>query len=162
MVRKVGMREWHDMALRGEGLPLRIPVDGVSMYPLVRRRVDRVMLAPLPFEAGVGDIVLFRDPGGERYVLHRIWERDGDRVLTWGDNCDGPDGWIPIDLVWGKATLIERGKRRIRPDPKRGMRHAKAWHPVGRILRKMRRIASRAYHALRRMAGKGPEKGGSA
>ena len=162
MVRRVGVREWHDMALRGEALPLCVPINGVSMYPLVRRNRDMVLLMPQPFDAVAGDIVLFFDPKRDRYVLHRLWEKDGERVLTWGDNCDGPDGWMPADLVWGKAVLIERGKRRIRPDPKKGMRHAKAWHPVGRILRRMRRFASRAYHALRRRMGKGPEKGGEA
>ena len=154
MVRKVGVREWHDMALRGETLPLRFRVNGVSMAPLIRRRRDFVTIMPLSGPPEVGDVVLFCDPERpRRYVLHRLWELEGGRALTWGDNCDRPDGRIPVSALWGRAVLIERGKKKIRPDAKKGMRHARAWHPVGRLLRRCRRAASRAYHALRRAAG---------
>ena len=36
---------------------------------------------------------------------------------------------IAMEKVWGKAVLIERGRRKIRTDPKKGQVLAKIWHP---------------------------------
>ena len=99
----------------------------------------------------VGDVVLFADPNEERYVLHRLWKLRDGMALTWGDNCDGPDGWLPLESIWGKAVLIERGRRRIAPNPRRGMRMATIWHPAGWIYRRGIKAASGITHRLRRL-----------
>ena len=55
--------------------------------------------------------------------------------LAWGDSCEKPDGWFPIDAIWGRVVLIERGQREINPDPVKGLRWAKFWHKAGKVYR---------------------------
>ena len=48
----------------------------------------------------------------------------------------------------GKAIIIERGRRRITPDPVKGLMFAKIWHVVGRLYRTTRKTAAQVYHNL--------------
>ena len=126
--KSLSIPEWHDLALQGVEVPTRILIGGRSMFPLVRYQKDYVSIIPVSGALNVGDIVLIADLQKDRYVLHRAWELAPDRVLTWGDNCDYADGWFPLDQIWGKAILVERGPLKIRPNTKRGLRWAKIWH----------------------------------
>ena len=149
--RTISIPEWHELALRGEAPPVRIPVHGNSMFPLIRIDRDYVTIQPLTDVPEIGDIVLFHDPKRGRYVLHRVWEiRDG-YILTWGDNCNRPDEWQTPDMIWGRVTLIERGKRRIATDRKKGMAFAKFWHPAGKVYRRGRALAAGAWHRVKRL-----------
>ena len=139
MNRSISIPEWHQMATMGAAPPVRIQLNGFSMYPLIRWRRDYVTIAPLKECPVIGDIVLFCEPVTARYVVHRVWEIKDGKVLTWGDNCEKPDGWMPADAIWGKVLLIERGKRKIQPDPSKGMRWAKFWHQAGKVYRLFRR-----------------------
>ena len=143
-MRQLTIAEWHNMAQKGITIPMRTLIRGNSMYPLIRINRDYVTISPLEERPEAGDIVMFADPGKDRYVLHRVWQVAEDRVLTWGDNCSAPDGWMPLEMVWGKAVLIERGKRTIKPDRKTGLRLARFWHRAGWIWR----LARRYYHAV--------------
>lgn len=154
MNEKITIPEWHDMAQNGVMLTMRIPIHGVSMYPLVRMDRDLVTISPLKERPEAGDIVLFAEPRGERYVLHRVWKAEDNRVLTWGDNCDRPDGWLPWDIVWGKAELIERGRLTIHPDPKKGLVLAGIWHGLGRNYRRCRRLAGNLRSGLKRLVNR--------
>ena len=118
------------MAVNGEAPPVRIMLNGGSMHPLIRWNRDYVTVVPLQNEPVAGDIVLFSDGIPERYVVHRVWKVKDGKVLTWGDNCTAPDGWIPLEAVWGKIGLIERGKRTIHPEPKKGLRWVRCWRVV--------------------------------
>lgn len=140
MIQRISLPEWHRMAQEGEAPPLRILIYGSSMFPLVRKKKDYVTIQPLSAPPERGDIVLFSDPKRERYVLHRVWRTEDERVLTWGDNCSWADGWIPLENVWGKATLIERGKRRIYPSPGAGLWLGRVWHALGGGYRALRRL----------------------
>ena len=143
-MKKISVPQWHEMARSGEAPPMRILIQGNSMFPLIRRNRDYVTILPLEGAPSVGDIVLFSDPlREERYVLHRVWRIERDAVLTWGDNCPAPDEWLPADAVWGRAALIERGRRTIYPQPGRGMALARFWHVAGRGWRLARRIGRR-------------------
>ncbi len=126
--------EWHRMAMEDGAPPVRIMLKGESMFPLVRRKKDYVTIVPLKEVPVVGDIVLFALPDIEKYVVHRVWEVKNDMVLTWGDNCRKPDEWLPLDAVWGKTILIERGRKKIKPDPQKGILWAKFWHHAGRVV----------------------------
>ena len=152
MKKSISSPEWHEMAKRGEAPPMRIIIHGNSMYPLVRVNRDYVTIMPLEERPAVGDIVLFFDPRRQNcFVLHRVWKTEKDRVLTWGDNCAHPDGWLPWDAVWGKATLVERGKRTICPDPRRGMILAQFWHVAGYGWRLGRRIVRKLKRELKKL-----------
>ena len=139
--------QWHEYAKGGTKLPMRIPINGISMFPLIRRNRDMVTIVPVDKVPDVGDIVLFSDPKArERYVLHRLWSMKGSLALTWGDNCVRPDAWISTECIWGKAVLIERGNRQVHPIPRRGMIMARIWHPIVRIRYFCYRILSKVWH----------------
>ena len=146
----ISISEWHEMALQGTELPLRIPIHGNSMFPLIRKDTDYVTIKPMKSMPEAGDIVLFADLPRERYVLHRVWKTDGSQLMTWGDNSNAPDGWISQDTVWGKVILIERGRIKIRPNAKKGCFFAKLWHPLRKAYYRSVAIARDIYHRVRR------------
>ena len=128
MNRTISIPEWHMLAKEGTAPPVRIQLNGVSMYPLIRMNQDYVTVAPIREAPATGDVVLFLNKDTGRYVVHRIWKVKDGKVLIWGDNCTEPDGWYQMNVVLGKIVQIERGKRIIHPDPKTGLRWAKFWH----------------------------------
>ena len=103
---------WRELAQGGTILPMRIPLDGDSMRPLIRRGRDRVTFVPLDRPLKRGDVALFEAPPG-RYVAHRVYRLEENRVQTLGDHCWNPDPWMPVSAVLGLATQVERGKRTI-------------------------------------------------
>ncbi len=126
---------WHQMAMEGTAPPVRIVLMGSSMFPLVRYNKDHVTIVPCGGDLKIGDIVLFINQNRNLHVVHRIWDIKDNMVLTWGDNCAYPDGWIPSELILGKVVLIERGKRRIVPNSNRGVQWARFWHLAGKGFR---------------------------
>ncbi len=110
-VRALSVLQWREMALSGHAVPVRIQVNGSSMSPLIRRQRDYVTIVPMDRPPRVGDIVLF--PGkriGGDYVLHRVFKVEGQRMLTLGDGCLRPDGWMDVDKAWGRVIRVERGR----------------------------------------------------
>ncbi|MCR4883480.1 MAG: hypothetical protein K6A68_07920 [Clostridiales bacterium] len=136
----LSIKVWHQLALDGNAPPVRIQLNGCSMDPLIRKNRDNVTIIPPEDEMKTGNIVLFCEPEKDRYVVHRIWKIQDGKVLTWGDNCPEPDAWIPMESIWGKVVLIERGKRRIKPHPKTGLIWAFLWHQAMKIYRVRGRI----------------------
>ena len=149
MHRQLSIPEWHQYTLEDDAPPMRIRLQGSSMFPLIRSGRDYVTVVPPGGKFVPGEIVLLADPERKRYVMHRVWEVRDDRLLTWGDNCPGPDGWFPLSSVWGKAALIERGSRQIRPDPEKGMRWAAFWHRAGKAYRLLRRCGAGILRRIR-------------
>ena len=76
---------------------------------------------------------------------------DSTELIWW---CYSPDGTIPLSNVWGKAVLVERGKRKIKLDPGKGLRLAKVWHKAGRFWRLGLRIKRKIGRIMR-----GPHRG---
>ena len=144
----LSVSEWHKLSLEGTMLPLRTLIGGYSMEPLIRYNRDYVTVIPLSESLAEGDIVLFSDPYQKRYVLHRVWTLENERVLTWGDNCDRPDAWMTVNDIWGKVILIERGNHKITPDARKGLLFARFWHITGRAYRILRGTVSRVYHRI--------------
>ena len=140
MNKSLSIPEWHRMAMEGKAPPVRILLNGGSMSPLIRWNRDYVTIIPLNRDLVLGDIVLISEPRTGRYVVHRVWEIREGQVMTWGDSCRNPDEWVPVDAIWGRVTLIERGKREIQTDPRKGMRWARFWHQAGKIYRLFRRF----------------------
>ena len=145
MNRTLSIPEWHRLAQEGTKLPVRIPLMGWSMFPLIRYNKDIVTIVPLDAQPQIGDIVLFIQPK-DKYIMHRVWETSEKSVLTWGDNCPHPDGWISTEDIWGKAVLIERGKREIKPNPKKGKKWAGFWHWAGKYFQ----ISYKCYSVIKR------------
>ncbi len=145
-MQSLSITQWHDWAQEGTAIPMRILISGSSMYPLIRINRDYVTIYPQEERPERGDIVLFSDPARNRYVLHRVWKIDNDRILTWGDNCLRPDGWTTPEMIWGRAILIERGKRTIKPHRKLGLLLGGSRHRIVKI----RYWSQRGYRAIRR------------
>lgn len=130
MNKTISILEWNKLANEGTAPPVRIQLNGVSMYPLIRMNLDYVTVASISDTLATGDVVLFKNRDTNRYVVHRIWKVEDGKVLIWGDNCPQPDGWYQMNEVLGKVVKIERGKRIIHPNPNTGLRWAKIWHKV--------------------------------
>ena len=130
MKRSLPISEWHQLAQEGAAPPVRIQLSGNSMFPLIRHQRDYVIVISPDNSVSVGDIVLLCESGSGRYVMHRVWQLKEGKALMWGDNCGIPDGWFPMDAVLGKIVLVERGKRIIHPNSKKGLRRAKVWHKI--------------------------------
>lgn len=155
MNRALSIPEWHRLAMEGTALPVRIPLMGISMFPLIRYNRDYVTVVPAEKDLQVGDIVLFVDQERELYVMHRVWELNGDMVLTWGDNCIAPDRWMAREEIWGRAVMIERGKRKINADPRKGIRWAKFWHRAGKVYRYCENKKCDVVRRLRKLSKRG-------
>ena len=155
MNKTLSIPEWHRFALEGTKLPVKIPLMGYSMFPLVRYNRDIVTIIPLEQCPQVGDIVLFKNTKRDLYVVHRVWEIKDNIVLTWGDNCDAPDGWMPIEEILGKVVLIERGKKKIKPEPDKGVRWAIFWHKAGKGYRFYRYCRNRVAERIKKMLLRG-------
>ena len=106
------MSENIEQQLSREGYYVSTTV-GMSMYPMLRNRRDRVIIFPL--EKGERlkkyDLPLYHRPDG-KYILHRVIAvRDGYYLIR-GDNTyiieKVPDSW-----VLGKVTEFYRGERHI-------------------------------------------------
>ena len=82
MNKSISILKWHQMAIEEKAPPVRILLNGHSMNPAIRGYKDYVTII------------------------------EKEMVLTWGDNCSDPDGWIPLKNIWGRVVLIEKGKKR--------------------------------------------------
>ena len=100
-------------ALMQEGREVTLRPLGSSMLPFIRGGRDSVRLKKMPSVA-VGDMLLVRLEG-PRYVLHRLIQKDGDRLTLMGDgNLTGTESCTEADVL-GTVTAIERGRRVVVP-----------------------------------------------
>lgn len=129
--RTLSINEWCAFAREGIMLPVRIQVEGNSMYPLIRRQKDWVTVFPLDRLLRVGDIVLYSMPGQkEIFVLHRVWKIREGEVQTLGDGNTHPDAWKPLANILGVVLTIERAHRRINPNTPMWRLFGKSWMAV--------------------------------
>ena len=148
--RCISIAQWRALAQRGVVLPMRIPLDGDSMRPLIRRGRDRVTIVPLSRPLRRGDVVLFEYPAG-RYVVHRVYRMRDESVRTLGDHCWNPDPWMPRACVLGLAIQFERDGRTIRLDNRPARRMGRIWMaglPLRRCWWKGRALAGRVLRKL--------------
>lgn len=91
---------------------MRIPLDGDSMRPLIRRGRDMVTFVPLTRPLQRGDVVLFEYPAGDMwriaYSAYRL-----NMMKTLGDHCWNPEPWLPVSAALGLAIQVERGRLTI-------------------------------------------------
>ena len=113
----VSLEKWRELGENGVTIPLKIPLQGVSMEPLIRSRKDIVTIMPLVRDPVVGDIVLFRRNDGKN-IVHRVCRVFPDGIQTWGDNCYSPDPFITISSVIGIAVSFNRNGQTINLDSK--------------------------------------------
>ena len=146
----MSIASWYALAEEGTALPMRIPLEGDSMRPLIRRGRDRVTIVPLTRPLKRGDVVLFESPPG-RYVVHRVYRLREDAVQTLGDNCWNPDPWMKEKQVLGQAVQAERDGRKIPLDNRAARAFGRLWmacHPLRMCYRRLRSLAGRCYRKI--------------
>ena len=148
--RTIGIAAWCALAHEGSAPPVTICLDGSSMMPLIRRGKDPVTIAPLQREVKVGDVVLFTT-GAERYVVHRVWKKQGDKIRTLGDNCLNPDPWITMDSVLGQAVLYRRNGRKHRLDTPAARLFGRVWLALYPVRKRCIRLKFFLYKCLKRI-----------
>lgn len=95
-----------------EGHTVTHLVRGNSMNPFLVDRRDKVILSPFTAEELLpGAVVLARDET-DRYVLHRIIRRSGNRLTLMGDgNVTGTEETSTDQVLGVVTTVIRKGKR---------------------------------------------------
>ena len=148
--RQMSIAQWHALAADGVAIPMRIPLEGDSMRPLIRRGRDPVTIVPLSRALKRGDVVLFENPPG-RYVVHRVYRLRDGFVQTLGDHCWNPDPWMPERQVLGQVVQAERNGRRIPLDNRAARAFGRLWmacHPLRMCYRRLRSLAARCYRKI--------------
>jgi len=94
-----------------QGHTVTILVKGFSMRPFVEHCRDKVVLARC-FNVFVNDVVLAKVEGGQ-YVLHRVIEKDDNRLTLQGDgNLTSTEHCLTSDIVGKALGFIRKGRKR--------------------------------------------------
>ena len=123
--------------LAREGVNVTLPVNGNSMLPFIIGGKESVILHSRGGIVDVGDVVLAW-VDGNRYVVHRIINIDGDRVTLMGDgNVRGTEHCLLKDIK-ARVTHVVDDKERTHDLYNRWrMLAARMWYwlrPVRRVL----------------------------
>ena len=127
---ELSIEQWLELTKEGVILPVHITLSGESMRPLIRKDKERVTILPVTKPLTIGDIVLFHDEISDRYVVHRVFRIDGNKVQTLGDFCVHPDRWIDISSVYGMVTEIHYRTLCISTDSKFSRAFGRVWTAI--------------------------------
>lgn len=137
--------------LRTNGVYVSTTV-GFSMKPMLRNRRDRIVLLPVGKERlKKWDLPMYRRADG-KYVLHRIIDVKDDHYIIRGDNTYVKE-YVRDEQILGYVSEFYRGNRHVSTDEKGYRRYAAFWHaiyPLRMPLHKLRMLASRVKHLLKR------------
>ena len=118
---------------------------GYSMYPMLRDRRDRVIIAPIGDKRlRRYDLPLYKRPDG-KYVLHRILRVEKDHYVIRGDNTYQLER-VPFDWVIGYVTEFYRADKHYNANGRFYRAYAALWHfvyPARVFYRKSRSLAAR-------------------
>lgn len=84
---------------------------GMSMYPLLRDRKDRIIVRPNKDKYCISDVILFQRPNG-KIILHRIVGENDNHYLVCGDNQYTIEK-VSKEFVIGKLVAFYRGNRYV-------------------------------------------------
>lgn len=116
-------------SLLAEGKDVVIPTKGCSMLPFIRGSRDSVTLRKLD-TLEVGDIVLAEIREGV-YVLHRVFELDGDDVTLMGDgNIRGVEKCRRSDVAGTALNVLKDGVKEVDCRGPKAMRRARIWRRI--------------------------------
>lgn len=119
-----------------EGVTVTFPVTGQSMLPFIIGGKESVILHA-PGLTAVGDVVVAR-VDGNRYVVHRIINIDGDRVTLMGDgNVRGTEHCLLKDVKARVTHVVSADNKKRDLYSRWRVRAAKLWYwlrPIRRYL----------------------------
>lgn len=124
----ISIQKWCEYAKSGIEFPVKIPLYGNSMEPLIRYKKDIVTVVPLKRELIPGDIVLFKRQDGI-FVIHRIYKVNiqGRMVQTWGDNCFFPDQPVKLENVLGLVVCVDKNGKKYMLDTEKQRTKGVQW-----------------------------------
>lgn len=98
-------------AIAENGSVLRM-TDGHSMMPMIKDRVDPVVIGAVVLSPRVNDVILtkLRD---DAFILHRLIRISGGNFITRGDNCLHKDKPVTADGVIGVLSGFYRGEKYV-------------------------------------------------
>jgi hypothetical protein len=127
---------------------------GVSMWPMLRNRRDRVILRPL--EAGERlsrfDLPLYRRSDG-KYVLHRIVGVKDDHYLIRGDNTFAKEKVMDSQII-GVVSEFYRKDRHIFANSKKYRAYACFWNAIYFLRMPMHKAHVLVWRVLRKLGAK--------
>ena len=142
----IGIEKWRELGENGAPIPIRIPVHGFSMMPLIRPEKDMITIMPLVRAPKVGDIVMFRRGDG-KYIVHRVYRIFIDGIQTWGDNCINADAPRKREDIFGLIVSMEKNGKTYKLDNDKqrayGVKWMKYGRPVWMIGQKIRAIGGK-------------------
>ena len=94
-----------------DGRSVWIYPNGVSMRPMIRQGVDRVLLSPISDKLKKYDLPFYQRDDGQ-FVLHRI-VRVGETYSCVGDNQVDIEHGVRQDQMIALVTSFTRGKRKF-------------------------------------------------
>ena len=119
-----------------EGVTVTFPVTGQSMLPFIIGGKESVILHA-PGLTAVGDVVVAR-VDGNRYVVHRIINIDGDRVTLMGDgNVRGTEHCLLKDVKARVTHVVSADNKKRDLYSRWRVSAAKLWYwlrPIRRYL----------------------------
>lgn len=122
--------------LLAQGNDVVLMTKGSSMLPFITGDRDSVLLRRRE-SIEKGEIVLAR-LSAKRYVLHRIWEIEGDKVTLMGDgNIRGKENCGTADICGTAVQILKEDGRCVDTLSPSSRRKAKLWRallPIRRYL----------------------------
>ena len=109
----------------GDGRQLRLQVIGDSMVPIFKRGDIAYVERKSAQELRQGDVIVLNLREG--FLMHRLVDNDGKRLLLRGDNCILADPPADLNSVIGEVVIVERNG---------GMTYSKSriWIMVNRVV----------------------------
>ena len=123
------LREFLDV-----GKNVKISPQGISMLPMIRQGIDKVVLSPISGELRKYDLPLYQRDDGH-FVLHRI-VKTGETYTCIGDNQFELEHGLRHDQMIAVVTAFYRGDKLHSVNELGYQIYCRFWHYSRRILRR--------------------------
>ena len=145
----LSLEKWRELGRNGVSIPMKIPLHGSSMKPLIRSDKDIVTVMPLLRDPMVGDIVLFRGNSG-KIIAHRVYKILPNGIQTWGDNCPRADAPRKREDIYGLIVSVEKDGKTYQLDTDEQRAYGIRWRKYGRpILMGLKKIRAIGHKIIR-------------
>ncbi len=122
-----------------------ITARGNSMRPILRDRIDKLILSKPCDNVQEGDVLLYEKPDGV-FVLHRVVSANDDGTFTFMGDCqNNKDVGVTPDMIKAKLVGFFRGAKEISTDNPRYKKFVSFWMKS----RFIRRIYVGIFHRLK-------------
>ena len=96
------------------GHTVTLPLRGYSMRPYLEDERDKALLAKVPEQLKVGDVIL-AEIAPKCYALHRIVNVSGDNITMYGDGNFSPEHIHRSDVLAIATGFFRKGSEHLTP-----------------------------------------------